>query len=214
MFQHSTTEIYNNEIIFFGRQENGKSVAVRIQGYQPHAIIRCSAPLDTVSSVLKQAVSENYIWRRNTQHNEHLNLGSFHDGICVKETKGRSITSAEKEETFFKITANNIDIFTCLEHVLQKRYSNIYKQYHDGSYVSRRKSLTLFVERFDRVSLLTQYCVVNDIATCTTLTWTGTEAKQKITTCDKENHQRSLKPIVRTPFRWQKTCRKGLSIAF
>ena len=58
MFQHITTEIHNNEIIFFGRQENKKSIAVRIQNYKPHMIIKCSAPLAAVSAVLKTAVNE------------------------------------------------------------------------------------------------------------------------------------------------------------
>ena len=57
MFQHITTEIHNNEIIFFGRQENKKSIAVRIQNYKPHRIIKCSAPLAAVSAVLKKAVN-------------------------------------------------------------------------------------------------------------------------------------------------------------
>ena len=185
MFQHITTEIHNNEIIFFGRQENKKSIAVRIQNYKPHRIIKCSAPLAAVSAVLKTAVNEHYIWRKNTIHGQSLDIDSFHDLIQVKEVEGRSITSADNEETFFKAIAKDIDAFTCLEQVLRKPYEYIYNVIN-GSYISRKKSLTLWMEQFDKVSLVTQYCVAENIQTCTTMEATGIDAQEKVTTCNRE----------------------------
>ena len=179
MFQHITTEIHNNEINFFGRQENKKSIAVRIQNYKPHRIIKCSAPLAAVSAVLKTAVNEHYIWRKNTIHGQSLDIDSFHDLIQVKEVKGRSITSADNEETFFKAIAKDIDAFTCLEQVLRKSYEYIYNVIN-GSYISRKKSLTLWMEQFDKVSLVTQYCVAENIQTCTTMEATGIDAQEKV----------------------------------
>ena len=90
--------------------------------------------------------------------------------MVVEELKGRSITNADVEETFFKVTAKDINAYNCLLKVLRGKYKFNYKKNSDGSYVIRSKSLPFYVQRYDQVSLQTQYCVVNNINTCTTLT--------------------------------------------
>ena len=42
------------------------------------------------------------------------------------------------------------------------------------------------MEQFDKVSLVTQYCVAENIQTCTTMEFTGIDAQEKVTTCNRE----------------------------
>ena len=178
MFQHIITEIHNNEILFFGRQPNGKSIAVRVQGYQPHVILQTTVPREVFSPIIQKAICENY--------NLCFRVDTVEDYVSIEEVQGRSITNAEVEETFFKVTAKDIGVYKCLKNVLGRQYSYNYKKNHDGTYVCRTKSLPLYAKRYDQVSLVTQYCVANDIATCTTMIYLGIETNTKITTCDTE----------------------------
>ena len=93
-FQHTISEIHKNEIIFFGRQHNGQSIAVRVQAYQPHAILRASIPFSDFAAGIQSAVHENYTYCFPTEEVTRL--------VVVEELKGRSITNADVEETFFR----------------------------------------------------------------------------------------------------------------
>ena len=56
IFQHLDTQILKGNIILFGRTEHGKSVAVKIKDYKPHAVIRVEGDIEALKSRIQSSV--------------------------------------------------------------------------------------------------------------------------------------------------------------
>ena len=219
-FNHSRTDIFNNEIVLFGRTQDSKSVAVRIQDHKPFIILTCPGySKENLAKLLEVGLREHVLYNLSTERFINVKTHQVDLGLQIEEVKGSSITSADKEETFFKISVKDVDTFVCLNDILKGSYAFIYHQtfikqspFHkiqvgdadtvpDGyavENVRRYKSLPLFVQRYDDVKLETQYFVQHDLQTCSTFAVQGTMPAEKITTCDVEliaTSLRNIKPV-------------------
>jgi DNA polymerase elongation subunit (family B) len=214
-FDHTRTEIFHNEIILFGRTQDDKSVAVRIQDHKPFVILTCPGyKKEKLGKLLEAELREHVLYKLNTDLFINVKTHQIDLGLEIEEVKGKSITNADKEETFFKISVKDVDTFTCLNTVLKGRYAFVYHQTFvrespfdkiqvgeadtiPGGYtlenVRRFKELSLFVQRYDEVKLETQYFVQHDLQTCSTFFVEGTVPTEKITTCDVELIEESLR---------------------
>ena len=176
-FNHIRTEIFNNEIILFGRTHDN-SVAVRIQDHKPFVILTCPGySKDKLAKLLEAELLEHVLYKLSTNRFINVKTHQIDRGLRVEEVKGRSITNADKEETFFKAYVKDVDTYTCLDTILKGRYAFVYHQTFvrdlpfdkiqvgdaatvpDGyilENIRRFKELPLFVQRYDEVKLETQ----------------------------------------------------------
>ena len=216
-FNHSRTDIFNNEIVLFGRTQDSKSVTVRIQDHKPFVILTCpGCSKQKLAKLLEVGLREHVLYNLSTERFINVKTHQVDLGLKIEEVQGKSITNADKEETFFKVSVKDVDTFVCLNDILKGSYAFIYHQtfikqspFHkvqvgdadtvpDGYTVEnarRYKALPLFVQRYDDVKLETQYFVQHDLQTCSTFAAEGTVPAEKITTCDVELIATSLRNI-------------------
>ena len=96
VFNHVSTEVFDNEIILFGRTNKEKSIAVRVIDHRPFVVLICPGiTKEGLLRLLEEALRECFLYKLCSTRTEFINATTYAAdfGLRIEEVKGRSITT-------------------------------------------------------------------------------------------------------------------------
>jgi DNA polymerase delta subunit 1 len=211
IFQHLDTQLRGGQIILFGRTEHGKSVAVKIQNYMPHAVIRVEGDIDALKSRIKESVLLHSAckWKSKDEEAEAVekdNAPFFWDIV-----DGQDIVDY-KEDGCYKFLKIRVKMkyFYSLKQVLSESCDYIDEQKEGNESKYRWANGYMLGKKYKiyngQVDAGLQYLIEKDIYSCTWMEISGKEVTNQSTSCDMEiigymNTHKQLDKIGMAPWR-------------
>lgn len=208
IFQHLDTQLWKNNIVLFGRTEEGKSVSVFIQNYRPYVIIEPGNNLfksNLTASIIRLRETNRVIHEEdNTKFKEGItvnNIDTLETTVNFQNVEGQDITDYDENgpKEFMKVEVD-MRYYYPLKSVLTRPCTYISSQEMNGKRMQVKEAYTHEVDMIlsngymlqrpytlynSQVSVGLQYLIEQEIHSCTWMEIEGEETNGN-TSCNIE----------------------------